>query len=839
MNLQNSKSQRLFIGIILFLSNFTFLVYEVCWNRMLSLVLGATVTASTIVLMAFMSGMGAGAFFWGRKISAGKQSAGRVFAFLLTGISLFNIFTYYIFTKLPNLYSFFSRQQMSEIIMESTVYSISFILIFISTFFIGGVLPVAGELFMTKDKRLDSDFGFLYALDTLGSSLGGLTAGFFFLGYAGQQTTIVAASIINLSCALLVFLKSSKLSRYMVNNTIARQESVSKKDNQLKKIALIAISISGFTGLAYQLLWLRAFKIYLVNTSYTFALIASLMIFGLFIGSFIFEKLAKKVKDYVRFMMKLQFLLALWAGLGTVLLVKAPVLFIIPLNKVISIPVFHILLPALVLSVVVVIPVAILLGITFPLACRIYTGEKDDVGQSIGMVLMSNTIGSFLGPAVATFILIPYLGVSKSILFVLLLNSGLSFYLYCFKRDRGLKSSLFKYAIPLVSLLVLGVLIGVKDIMILPPSFGFGDKDVLFYHETVEGTLTVGKNKAGVNSTYVNNSAVIGSSYDAIKAVKMLGNLPFLIGRNPEEVLIVGFGIGVTTSTLAQHQEVKKIDCIELVSDLKDAAKHYNKFNKNITEDPRLHIKQGDGRHYLQTTANKYDLISSDPTHPVLGSANLYSQEYFQLCRDHLTSDGMVTQYLPLHKLQWNDFFGIIKTFHSVFPDATVWLGHSHAILLGTTKPLRIDFAQWSQSAAKIKDPMFYADPYYLAVNLIFDSETIKALSADIDIVTDNKSYLEFFDYKGFYPKNMWQNIAMIKKKRTKADAFFTIFENVPDKEKMYRYYNGNNLFLTSLKEYEKGEKRKSLQTLRRANMINSENQEFRFLGKYYYNVNL
>ncbi|MEZ5196950.1 MAG: hypothetical protein R2764_11250 [Bacteroidales bacterium] len=156
----------------------------------------------------------------------------------------------------------------------------------------------------------------------------------------------------------------------------------------------------------------------------------------------------------------------------------------------------------------------------------------------------------------------------------------------------------------------------------------------------------------------------------------MIGHLPFFIGLDCKEVLIVGFGIGVTTSTIASHPEVKSIDCVELAPGLKDAAIYFSDINENIINDPRLNFIAGDGRHFLQRTNKKYDLISSDPTLPILGSANLYSKEYFELCKAHLTEKGMVSQYLPLHKLRPQDFQGIIKTFQSVFTEATVWLGH-------------------------------------------------------------------------------------------------------------------------------------------------------------------
>ncbi len=129
------------------------------------------------------------------------------------------------------------------------------------------------------------------------------------------------------------------------------------------------------------------------------------------------------------------------------------------------------------------------------------------------------------------------------------------------------------------------------EIKILPPSFSKVDKEILFYKETVEASLVVSKeqnNKSEVKTAYVNNAVVIGSTYDAIKAVKMIGHVPFFIGLDCKEVLVVGFGIGVTTSTIASHPEVESIDCVELAAGLKDAAKYFSDINANIINDPRF-----------------------------------------------------------------------------------------------------------------------------------------------------------------------------------------------------------------------------------------------------------
>jgi len=264
----------------------------------------------------------------------------------------------------------------------------------------------------------------------------------------------------------------------------------------------------------------------------------------------------------------------------------------------------------------------------------------------VGTVLMINTTGAVLGPILTTFLLLPMLGASLAVLLiVILLAISALFILKTLKTNQPGK--LTKYILYSVIVILIGVIFYQPDLRILPPSFHRFDREVLFYRESVEGALSVGQDKEtgrDTKYTYVNNSVVIGSTYDAIKVVKMVGHFPFFLGLECKNVLVIGFGIGVTTSAIASHTEVESIECVELVKGLKDAAIYYNDLNHDVVNDPRLRIIPGDGRHYLQLTPNKYDLISCDPTHPILGSGNLYTKDYFALCKKHLNPGGMVSQ---------------------------------------------------------------------------------------------------------------------------------------------------------------------------------------------------
>lgn len=832
--------------IIILLLGFTFLVYEVVWNRMLSLVIGATVSASTIVLVAFMAGLGLGAYFWGRKVHKSRRP-GKLLGFLSLGIGVTGLLNYFLIKSyFPSLYHFFTDNNPGWISTEILMFIVASALLMVATFFMGGVLPVISKVIIRVNSGIAAKLGRIYAFETLGSTLGGLVTGFYFLGAFGQKNTLFFAVAINVMVAIFLFFsKTYNSTNKEVNASEKRNETQKAKGqkitperrSKMRKTAVIATFLFGLSVLGLQLIWIRIFKIYLTNTSYSFALISSLVIAGLFAGSWIYKNYSSIINSYRVVMTNALVLFGGFSALGLLLLMNMPEWIMFPFREYLGNPVTKLIIMPAVASMVVVLPPTMISGFAFPLACRMYTSGSDDVGKSVGKIVATNSVGSVIGPLLTSFVLIPFLGVGVGILVFVLVSLLGSIYI-AFGLADNFQLRILKPVIVVIAAALTFVIVYKPEIQILPPSFSQVDKDVVYYKETVEASLVVSKERSGdseVKTSYVNNAVVIGSTYDAIKAVKMIGHLPFFAGLECEDVLVVGFGIGVTTSTIAVHPEVNSIDCIELAGGLKRAAVYYNDINQDVISDPRLNFIAGDGRHYLQYTSKKYDLISSDPTHPILGSANLYSQEYFQLCYDHLNKGGMVSQYLPLHKLTPEAFQGIIKTFHSVFEHSTVWLGHTHAILIGSTDPIQIDFNSWTTNISSIgRDPVFYTNPYHLAASLMLDGKRIMNFSTDLDINTDDLSYLEFFSNDCFDQENLNKNLSFLASNRSDVQATFV---NIPDPFQMDRFITGNEYFIKSSMYFQSGAKQKSLDELRKAVRTNPENQEYPFLIKFYYNV--
>jgi spermidine synthase len=178
----------------------------------------------------------------------------------------------------------------------------------------------------------------------------------------------------------------------------------------------------------------------------------------------------------------------------------------------------------------------------------------------------------------------------------------------------------------------------------------------------------------------------------------MLGHMSALLVKDPKSVLVVGFGAGVTAGAFVTHPGIKRIVICEIEPLIPEVVSTYfTRENHDVTHDPRVQIVYDDARHYILTTKEKFDVITSDPIHPwVKGAATLYTKEYFDLVKQHLNPGGVVTQWVPLYESLPDVVKSELATFFDVFPDGTVWSndiqGKGYDVVLsGHASPQQID----------------------------------------------------------------------------------------------------------------------------------------------------
>jgi spermidine synthase len=189
----------------------------------------------------------------------------------------------------------------------------------------------------------------------------------------------------------------------------------------------------------------------------------------------------------------------------------------------------------------------------------------------------------------------------------------------------------------------------------------------------------------------------------------MLGHIPALVHKKPESVLIVACGAGVTAGTFVLHPDVKRVvicDIEPLVPTIVTpmfGKENYHVVDGIARENPhtvkgkQVEVVYDDGRHFLRTTREKFDIITSDPIDPwVKGCAAMNTVEYYRMCRDHLNPGGSVSLWMPLYESNLETTKSLIATFFQVFPNGILWSNRREGvgydgILFGQVEPTVID----------------------------------------------------------------------------------------------------------------------------------------------------
>lgn len=801
--------------IYAFFSGISVLIYEIVWARQLALIFGSTVIATTIVIAIFMAGLGFGSLYFGRQADKSSRPL-RLFSSLQLGTGAFAFGAFLVFQGLPHLQRTMYHAISGKLLSPLFVVLITTLSMIIPTLFMGATLPILCKVFVDDQNKIGQGIGLIYALNTAGSVIGALITGFYLIANFGHAISIIFAVLINITLGLGSLRKvKSKPSMMVVEKD--------PEDRPVYTSLIVIAGLIGFCGLAYEILWTRSLHVFTANSTYSFTSILVIFLSGIVIGSMLFAKYFSTKKQSIIILALCQIITGFYALLIARSLNDLPKLLFL-IKDVLQVPVLRLILPGMMLSFLIAFIPTVCMGISFPLLCKLIADQLQSLGQNIGRVSIFNTTGSIVGSLTAGFFLIPILGVVRSIVLIAFINLFIGlFLLYKLKTKKKIYLIMTQ-----ICVIIVGFALGWNThhyYMVLPPSM-FRTKmradKILYYKETSQGTVIVNEDRlTGIRACYINNSAVCGTTYDALKVVKLLGHLPFFVNPDAKSILIIGFGIGITSSAVAMHNAVN-IDCVEICPGVKKAAEFFDHFNKNVINDPRVRFISEDGRYYTLLTQKKYDIISCDPTHPTLGCNNLYTREYFENCKRLLNPGGVICQYLPLHKLSLSEFKILIKTFTEVFPHTTIWLAYSHGILMGHDNNIELDFGQISIEVSELADDILH-DPHLFATSLILDENAVHDFVQNARINTDNRPYLEFFTPTSIHRENWHINLIALMDKRSDLT---NVFSNIDDPVKIDRYLKGQNLFLSSLVYKNKGDIIKSINALKQANKINPENTE-------------
>ena len=804
------------VWLIFIFSGASGLIYEVIWMRQLTLIFGSTVFATSTVLTAFMAGLALGSFYFGRKIDESTQSPLRIYALLEAGIGAFCLVWPLILSVLGALYVLIHRNITSEFYTLSLIrFVLTFAILLIPSILMGGTLPVLTRFFVKRLEQLGTNVGILYALNTFGAVIGTVAAGFFLLEAFGIRWTLGVGIAINFAVAAVALALAQKVSAtedvssqpatVVADKTFspATRSTESRKPKAESHLVLWAIGISGFCALAYEVLWTRIMVFFLGSTTYAFATMLAAFLFGIAIGSIVLARWVDRIKQPVAIFGILQL------GIGLFALILMPAFEeLYGMTRALQSTFGGSRFWAFFSCFLVMCLPTFLMGASFPLVTKIYTGSERRLGRSIGNVYSVNTVGSILGAFCAGFILIPLLGIRPSIVLTVALNTGIGCLLVLKSGQRtearesllqgiSIGMPILNAGLAVILLLTLNQPLFLKSAIFKTQRPG---DTLVDYNEEVDATVTTLKDDEAVYRLYVDtNQAADASRWDS-PSHRVIAHLPLLLHPRPKRALVVGFGMGLTSYSITQHGV--RVDAIELSKGVISAAqKHFTHVNGNVFASPLFNYKINDGRNHILMTKTKYDMISTGIIHPLVsaGSSNIYTADFYRLCRRILSEGGIMCQWVPLHRLPEAHYKMIVRTFIEVFPHTTLWYKYTpdFVILIGTPEPLRIDYKNFIARAriASISEGLAAddLDGPSLLDSFMMGPETVRKYVGFGPIHTDNRPRLEFFrgadlantttqNVKGMaeyrervlpYLTNYGPTLAQMKAVRQKLDTYF------------------------------------------------------------------
>lgn len=731
---------------LFFLSGACGLVYQVLWVRLLSLAFGITVFAVTVVLASFMAGLALGSFFGGRLAERIERPL-LAYGVAEIGVGLVALATPAAFEALQRFYPLLSRPLGdSEALLFPVRVALSFALLVIPTGLMGATLPIIVKSSLARSTELAPRIGLLYAANTFGAIAGTLLAGFWLIGDLGISRSIqIAASVNGLVGLAAIALQSVALPRAAAQERLAAPDAGPAFSPLARRLALVAYGLSGVCSFAYEVVWTRMLALVLDTSIYAFVTMLATVLVGIAVGSAVVTPLLRRRWNWPLVFAALEVLIALcalWAVWAVAQLgdLRAWLEVTPGLRRLAaSTTAFNFVIAGLAL-----LPATILIGATFPIAARIYAAGTDRASERLGEIYSVNVFGAIFGSMLGGFVLLPQFGTQTSLLLVSTASVavGVALALGAERPSPGVRLTFVGAG----ALLFVALWLVKPDLYQVLFKARFPTEQVLWFREGLETTVTIARREDGIRTLYTNSRGQANDEESLVNYHRQIAHLPLLVKPLARDVLIVGLGSGNTAGSILQHEGMR-VHTVELSDAVIEGAAQFPRENYNLLSHPGFSLQVGDGRNYLLTTPRRYDVITNDTIQPFdAGSTNLYSAEYYRLAMNVLKPGGVVAQWIGPHDDY--QYKMMIRTFLSVFPEVTLWLGAD--LVIGSREPIVLDLEEAAKrfnapSARASMQSVGFDGPQAAARWFVADRKELEAFVGPGPILTDDRPSIEYF----------------------------------------------------------------------------------------------
>ncbi|MCU1385382.1 MAG: Spermine synthase, partial [Acidobacteria bacterium] len=618
----------LFIG-----SGCAALIYEIVWFQLLQLIIGSSSISLGILLGTFMGGMCLGSLLLSRLIAA-REHPLRVYAALELGIGVLGLVILFAMPLIGGIYTAWGGEGMFGIVFRAIVAGICLLP---PTMLMGATLPAISRWVKATPDGI-AWLGFFYGGNIAGGVAGCVLAGFYLLRVFDVATATMVAVAINAAVAIIAYVLAGRTT-YEADVVTAPRAGAAAGGNTA---VYVTIALSGLTALACEVIWTRLLSLHFGATVYTFALILAVFLVGLGLGSTAGATLARDIVSPKRALGWCQLLLCgaiAWAAYE--LTESLPYW---PINPYIATTPWFTLQLDLVRCLWVVLPGAVLWGASFPLALAAVASTEQDAARLAGGVYAANTVGAIAGSLITSFILIPWIGTSHAEQAVIIVSalsalimlepsfSGAASRPAGFVPDDGAPRGWNVTATVVLAVAMIAAGLLARSVHPLPGllvAYGryaatrIGQADIIYVGEGLNASVAVSELSNGVRNYHNAGKVQASSEPQDMRLQRMLGHLTTLIPPQAKKVLVIGCGAGVTAGAVSvdpvvEHETIAEIE--PLVPRV--VSTYFAEHNFDVVRNPKVHVRIDDARHFVETTRERFDAITSDPLDPwVKGAA--------------------------------------------------------------------------------------------------------------------------------------------------------------------------------------------------------------------------
>lgn len=736
------------LGLVFFLSGVAGLIFETLWFRLAGFTFGNSVWASSLVLAGFMGGLALGNTLAAR---FGFRLRRPLVAFaaleILVGFTGWGLVV--AFPLLPRFFApLFGPLLDQPLLLNSLRFGISFTLLLIPTTSMGLTLPLIVKALNQKNPGFGAALGQLYGWNTLGAMVGAVAGEELLIGLWGITGSAIAAACLNFTSALLAV----RCSRFFERSPTPPDAVESPRRPPLSRVQLRLLTagfLAGAVLLALEVVWFRFLQLFVLSTTRTFAFMLFMVLLGIGIGGVLSSVCLRFYPGAYRLYRHLVVAAALLVLWSYILFANVPAAN--------SGGVLGQVWDTLELSAILMLPVSLASGILFTFLGRAFFETWGEETRAVGLVTLANTSGATLGAALGAWLLLPDLGIERS-LFALAVVYGAIAVILPGERRWKLESRPFRVSFAAASILCLASLTSfpfglMKNhfIPIVAQRFSRGETAILSYREGLNETIVYTQDywlgEPYSKRLLTNSYSMSGIDLPPLRYMKYFVYWPLAFHPQVNKALLISYGVGSTAKAMTDSEEIEQIDVVDISREIFEASSVvYPEPADSPLNDRRVTVYVEDGRFYLLTTSESYDLITSEPPPPsVSGVVNLYSLEYFKLLRGRLNEGGYATYWLPLGNLSIGDAKSIVHSFCAVFDDCSLWRGaQMDMVMIGSRNahgPLdqRSFERQWRDpKVARELEVLGFETPELLLATFVGDSLFLTEWAKDRPPLVDN-----------------------------------------------------------------------------------------------------